>query len=187
MGGPALTRPAPILYHGLQPLVKPREAGAPRLTRLGRQGRPRLRTKAILLDRDRGNDAGMSRSAPRAGRTRVANRQEEAPKTALRPQSHERGWPAMPRPQRAIEFVRQGSPAPPAWRPAVHRPERLRAHPQSSQRVRRMRAHGHGQAGQQEVSSEEGDRRHRLPGDGAEGRKLEVKTMRKAHRSGASC
>ena len=123
--------------------------------------------KTILLDHDRGNDAGMSRSVPRADRTRVANRQEEAPKTALRPQSHERGWPAMPRPQMAIGFVRQGSPTPPGTRPAVHRPERLRAHPESSQRVRRMRAHG--QAGQQEVSSEEGDRGHRLPGDGAEG------------------
>lgn len=72
MGGPALTRPAPILYHGLQPRVKPRGVGAPRLIGLGRQGRPRLRTKAILLDRDRGNDAGMSRSVPRADRDGVA-------------------------------------------------------------------------------------------------------------------
>lgn len=65
MGGPALARPALVLYHGLQPRVKPRGAGAPRSTGLGRQGRSRLRTKAILLDPDRGNDAGMSRSVPR--------------------------------------------------------------------------------------------------------------------------
>ena len=38
--------------------------------------------KTILLDRDRGNDAGVSRSVPRADRTRVANHQEDAPKTA---------------------------------------------------------------------------------------------------------
>lgn len=35
--------------------------------------------KTILLDRDRGNDAGVSRSVPRADRTRVANHQEDAP------------------------------------------------------------------------------------------------------------
>ena len=80
MGGPALTRPAPILYHGLQPRVKPRGVGAPRLIGLGRQGRPRLRTKATLLDHDRGNDAGMSRSVPRADRDGVAG----APPVALR-------------------------------------------------------------------------------------------------------
>lgn len=72
MGGPALARPALVLYHGLQPRVKPRGAGAPRSTGLGRQGRSRLRTKAILLDPDRGNDAGMSRSVPRADRDGVA-------------------------------------------------------------------------------------------------------------------
>ena len=72
MGGPALARPALILYHGLQPRVKPRGAGAPRSTGLGRQDRSRLRTKAILLDPDRGNDAGMSRSVPRADRDGVA-------------------------------------------------------------------------------------------------------------------
>ena len=72
MGGPALARPALVLYHGLQPRVKPRGAGAPRSTGLGRQGRSRLRTKAILLDPDRGNDAGMSRSVPRADRIGVA-------------------------------------------------------------------------------------------------------------------
>ena len=91
MGGPALTRPAPILYHGLQPRVKPRGVGAPQLIGLGRQGRPRLRAKAILLDRDRGNDAGMSRSVPRADRSGVANCQEDAPRTALKPQLYERG------------------------------------------------------------------------------------------------
>ena len=79
MGGPALTRPAPILYHGLQPRVKPRGVGAPQLIGLGRQGRPRLRAKAILLDRDRGNDAGMSRSVPRADPDGVAKRPEDAP------------------------------------------------------------------------------------------------------------
>ena len=91
MGGPALARPALILYHGLQPRVKPRGVGAPQLIGLGRQGRPRLRAKAILLDRDRGNDAGMSRSVPRADRSGVANCQEDAPRTALKPQSYERG------------------------------------------------------------------------------------------------
>ena len=50
---------------------------------LGRQGRPRLRTKAILLDRDRGNDAGMSRSVPRADRTCTAAESHRSPRLPL--------------------------------------------------------------------------------------------------------
>ena len=74
-----------------------------------------------LLDHDRRNDAGMSRSVPRADRSGVAKRPEDAPRTALKPQLYERGG--------TVYLV-------------------------TAQRGKR---------------------------------KLEVKTMRKAHRSGASC
>ncbi len=101
----------------------------------------------------------MSRSVPRADRTRVANHQEDAPKTAATQKEDISALPPLvigcsSDPQ-ALANPR-AAPTPPGTRPAVHRPERLRAHPESSQRVRRMRAHGHGQAGQQEIP-----RRHR--------------------------
>lgn len=115
--------------------------------------------KTILLDRDRGNDAGVSRSVPRADRTRVANHQEDAPKTAATQKEDISALPPLvigcsSDPQALADP--RAAPTPPGTRPAVHRPERLRAHPESSQRVRRMRAHGYGQAGQQEIP-----RRHR--------------------------
>ena len=110
--------------------------------------------KTILLDRDRGNDAGVSRSVPRADRTRVANHQEDAPKTAATQKEDISALPPLvigcsSDPQALADP--RAAPTPPGTRPAVHRPERLRAHPESSQRVRRMRAHGYGQAGQQEI------------------------------------
>ena len=79
--------------------------------------------KTILLDRDRGNDAGVSRSVPRADRTRVANHQEDAPKTAATQKEDISALPPLvigcsSDPQALADP--RAAPTPPGTRPAVH-------------------------------------------------------------------
>ena len=131
----------------------------------------------------------MSRSVPRADRSGVANCQEDAPRTAFKPQPYERGG-RLPehRLPRIVGYI------------LVLAPLRRQHGGQQSivpsdfalipKVLNESDAcdHADGQGGQQEVPREKGDRGTAYLVTAQRGKgKLEVKMMRKAHRSGASC